>query len=270
MSQVQQQSGPSTQQQPSGPSIQQQQSGPIIQQQQSGPSTLQQQSGPSIQQNITVQGPPGHPRAAHQSPVEWLPRLKCHCCQYVTNTQNELVYHIETQHQQPTLKCDNCPQSFRDSETLVTHIVKEHTSYHHGRSNVNSGVNSLISAQVNCLDWKCSFCGKVFQGKDSRDNHICNETPFNTVQRHNRRVHNSQAECKRGVHCRYLKEGRCWYQHAQGVERPVETQETSRSTRRGSMWCAYQDKCDRRQTCAFKHMDEETVFLQNILRRSEM
>ena len=146
--------------------------------------------------------------------------------------------------------------------------MQVHTS--NGRRNENSGVNRLILSQVNCLNWKCSFCGKGFEGKEVRDNHSCNENPFRTVQHQNSRVYNSQEECKRGVHCWYLKEGRCWYKHAQGVERPAQTQETNRSTRRANMWCAYQDKCSRRETCTFKHMDQEMDFVQNLIRRSEM
>ena len=31
------------------------------------------------------------------------------------------------------------------------------------------------------------------------------------------------------------------------------------------MWCVFQDSFNRRETCSFKHMDEERHFLQQVL-----
>ena len=47
---------------------------------------------------------------------------------------------------------------------------------------------------------------------------------------------------------------------------PQRSKTPERSTRR-VMWCTFQDKCDRRQTCQFKHLDEDRNFLQNMLGR---
>jgi hypothetical protein len=50
------------------------------------------------------------------------------------------------------------------------------------------------------------------------------------------------------------------------VEINSYAQENTRDTRKKNMWCAFQDKCTRRQTCQYKHMDEERDFVQNLFR----
>ena len=204
-------------------------------------------------------GPVGS-QSVHQADVEWLPRLKCQKCDYVMNTQIELVHHMENNHKEARFKCDNCSQAFRNSETLMTHIAQKHTRY---QQQENSKA-SLIDSQINCVDWSCSFCGEKIRGKEVRDSHICQEHPFRLSK------NKSQEECRRGANCYHLRTGTCWFGHAQNVERPSGPQEPSRSTRRGDIWCAYQDKCDRRQMCQFKHIDEERDFIQNILRKTGM
>ena len=175
---------------------------------------------------------------------------------------------METKHNQANIKCDNCTETFLNSEALVTHIEKKHTLYQQ-RERTNS---SLIDSQINCIDWSCSFCGERIQGKDRRDNHICQEHLFETVQPQGIRTRKNKSleECSRGENCRYWRVGTCWFAHAQSVVSPVGAQAYQRSTRRGDMWCAYQDKCDRRQSCTFKHMDEETDFVKNVLNMSRM
>ena len=111
-------------------------------------------------------------QAVHPTDVEGLPRLMCQKCDYVMNTQTELVYHMESNHKEASLMCDKCPQTFENSEALVTHIVQKHTRYQQQeRRNIH-----LIESQINCLDWSCSFCGEKIQGKEVRDKHICQET----------------------------------------------------------------------------------------------
>ena len=74
--------------------------------------------------------------------TEGLPRLQCEQCEYQTNTQNELVYHVETMHKQVRIQCDNCPNTFDSSETLVSHIVRTHTK--HQRSKYKSIVKKYM------------------------------------------------------------------------------------------------------------------------------
>ena len=95
-------------------------------------------------------------RQAGTNVNQWLPRLKCQKCEYVTNTQNELLYHIEERHRNPIFRCDNCPQHLRSNEGLVNHIVQMHTSQ--GRRS-----DTDVSHVINNIDngiWDCQFCGK--------------------------------------------------------------------------------------------------------------
>ena len=211
---------------------------------------------------------PSWTRATKQPVEEWLPRLKCQKCRYETNTQNELVHHIETKHKQANIKCDNCPKTFLNSESLVTHIGQKHTI----NQQQHSSNSSLIDSQINCVDWRCSFCGEKFQGKEVRDNHFCQEHPFRTVKRQGKTMRRNkiQEECKRGSECHHWKAGTCWFYHVKIVERPAEVQQPSRNTRRADMWCAYQDRCNRRQFCEFKHIDQEKDFIQRVLQRTGM
>ena len=175
---------------------------------------------------------------SNQSDNQWLPRLKCNKCNYEMNTQTELLYHIETKHQSPILKCDKCPQSFENSDALVNHLVQNHTRFQQERPR-NTLDNGL---------WDCSFCGQKFNGNDARDTHVCNAHPNVPAQPHNK----SHELCKRGASCFYYKTGRCWFTHVQNVEHQAQSQGTSTSTGRKNMWCAFQDKCSKRQTCVYK------------------
>ena len=207
---------------------------------------------------------PGLNTAAHQAPVEWLPRMKCNKCRYETNSQNELVYHIELNHQQPNVKCDNCTQSFRNSEALVNHIVHAHTSnQQRERNTLNNGI------------WTCSFCSQVFSGEQARDNHTCGHQPeqlptLEPAQQQRGRRDRSKEDCTRGPQCRFLQMGNCHFRHADNVENAVTAQVSRRSTGRRDMWCAYQDKCNRKENCGYKHLEDERDFLQTILRRAGM
>ena len=222
-------------------------------------------------------GRQGQSAAAHQTPVEWLrgrdsaqptvqwlPRLKCNFCRYETNNQNELVYHIESKHQQPKLKCDNCPQSFENSEALVCHIVQAHTRNQQRERNILSNGR-----------WTCSFCSQEFSGDQARDNHMCGHHPvqlptLGPAQQQRGGRDRSQEDCTRGPQCRFLQRGNCHFRHAQNVENLIPAQVTTRSTGRRDMWCAYQDKCNRKETCGYKHLENERDFLQSILRRTLM
>ena len=198
------------------------------------------------------------PGTSHQNNIEWLPRLHCQKCTYYTNTQNELVHHMETRHQQPSIKCDKCPRTFMNSESLVSHIVQQHTqNQQRQRNTIDNGV------------WKCFFCNITFKGKEERDNHICGEQPFQTEQEQIYRRNKSHEKCKRGPQCHFLKLGKCHFSHAHDVETYSQPQGHQRSTTKKNMWCAYQDKCSKRQTCLYKHIDEERDFVQNIFRVME-
>ena len=198
----------------------------------------------------------GGSQATHLADEDMLPRLTCTKCKYVMNTQNKLVYHMENSHNHASFKCDNCPQMFVTSEALVTHITKEHTRYQQQeRRNMH-----LIESQINCIDWSCSFCGEKLKGKELRDKHMCHEHPAQLNK--NNRIE----ECRRGPNCHHWRAGTCWFAHAQNVETPVKAQVPRRNTRRSNIWCSFQDKCDRRQSCSFRHIDEEKDFIQKVWR----
>ena len=186
--------------------------------------------------------------------------MKCQKCSYVTNTQNELVYHMDNTHKQICFKCDSCPETFMSSEALVMHIAQKHTRF----QNKEISKTSIIESQINCLDWSCSFCGEKIQGKEVRDNHICQEHPFRLGK------NKTKEECRRGAGCHHWRAGTCWFAHVQDVEKHSGAEGSTRSTRRSDMWCSYQDKCDRRQLCEFRHIDEEKVFIENVLRGAGM
>ena len=191
--------------------------------------------------------------------------MKCNQCNYITNTQNELVYHIETKHQNQNIKCDNCPQVFMTSEALVQHIVQNHTNYQ-GRQ------RNTLSNEV----WTCTFCESVFNGKEARDNHVCSMHSFQTVDQQENRRKKSNEPCKRGSQCHFLKYGKCWYFHAQNVENnmraPGSDISTGRHNTRSSsqqrqgqrqqgdnrpqLYCQFQDGCLRKESCKFKHINQ--------------
>ena len=187
-----------------------------------------------------------------------IPRLKCHECPYETNSQNELIYHIENNHQQSMIKCEICGQTFKNSEMLVSHIVKSHTGPQRERNVLSNG------------RWKCYFCGDNFTGNENRDNHRCRKHPYQTVQNNRRKQRISQVPCIHGGQCRFHKAGRCLLSNAPSVQVLPQAEAQNATTGKKDMWCAFRDKCDRRQSCAYKHLDEDRDFLQSMLRRVEM
>ena len=88
---------------------------------QEGPRGPVGQGGSGVQGGLGGQG--------GESQTAWLPRLQCEQCAYQTNSQNELVDHMETRHPQANIQCDNCPNTFESSQTLVRHIVRTHTKH---------------------------------------------------------------------------------------------------------------------------------------------
>ena len=176
-------------------------------------------------------------------------------CDYSINTQNELMHHIETIHQQPKFKCDKCPKMFTNSAWLAIQIVQHHSrNPQYQRNTLNTGV------------WKCYFCDITFSGNEARDNHICAEQPYQTVLQQRKWQGKSVVKCTRGPKCRFLKLSKCYYSHAHDVEITSQSQGSYRSTSKKNMWCAFQDKCTRRQTCAYKHIDVERDFVENLIR----
>ena len=212
---------------------------------------VQQQQGGGVQPTQ-----PGLMSTESQNPVQWLPRLKCKQCRYETNTQNELVHHIETNHQVFNLKCDKCFQSFTNSETLVTHIVQSHTSYQQGERQRNTLDNGV---------WDCGFCGQNINGNEARDMHICGAHPHSTEQQQQKRLRQSQEPCNRGPQCHFKSIGKCYFRHVEIVESARISQVPRRSTGKRDMWCSFQDKCNRRTMCTYKHIDEERDFVQTLL-----
>ena len=198
---------------------------------------------------------------------QWLQRLKCQKCEYVTNTQNELVYHIEERHKESRFKCDNCPEQLGSNEELVDHIVQKHTSQGLG-TNMNNDVNRVRNTIDNVL-WDCQYCGARMRSNNERDSHVCNDHPFQSIGQQNRRRANSQTPCTRGDQCHFYRLGKCHFSHVQSVERQAQPDRNSRNTRR-DMWCSYQDKCNRRQTCVYKHWDTERDFIQSVLRQTQV
>ena len=97
---------------------------------QGGRGGLQSQGGQANMGSQGGQGGHGEQGPPTQSePVEeWLPRLNCQKCEYETNSQNELIFHMDTKHHAAKYKCDNCPNSFVNSNNLVNHIVEAHTT----------------------------------------------------------------------------------------------------------------------------------------------
>ena len=183
------------------------------------------------------------------------------------NTQTELVYHIETNHIHHSIKCDNCPLIFLTNEALVNNIVKEHT-----RNNVQQ--RNTLSNGV----WTCAFCKVVFNGKEARDNHVCSEHSFQSVRQQESRRNIRTESCKRGDQCHFHKYGKCWYFHAQNVVRNSSATGNNSNTRsrnmtrqgqmergnnRPTIYCQFQEGCQRRESCKFKHIDQDFLSQQS-------
>ena len=193
----------------------------------------------------------------HMGTMHQSPRFKCTKCSFESSTQNELIYHMDTNHQPPMMKCVKCPQSFEHSEALVAHLVQSHTEYNQQERPRNTLDNGM---------WNCSFCGEKFTGNEARDRHRCNSQPASPVTQQVRNINKSQEPCRRGVNCHFHKVGSCWFSYVINVENTGQSQVTSPRTGRRDMWCAFQDKCTKRPTCVYKHMDEQRDFVQNLIR----
>ena len=159
--------------------------------------------------------------------------------------------------QAQNIKCDKCPQSFPKSDALVAHLIQNHTRYQQQERTRNTLDNEV---------WDCSFCGLNFRGNEAWDSHACNAHPYSSSQQQVRGTNKSQELCKRGANCHFHKTGRCWFTHVQNVENQAQSQVTRTNTGKTNMWCAFQDRCTKRQACVYKHMDKERDFVQNLFR----
>jgi hypothetical protein len=120
-------------------------------------------------------------------------------------------------------KCNTCGEKFDEKSNLIDHQVTKH-----------------------CI---CSYCKLDFNNINDKDNHICNMHPNKTVYEQRRALRRKSTDCTSGQQCLHHKRGRCLFRHSPNENNFPQT--------RQSIWCRYQDRCDRRRTCPYRHYDSE-------------
>ena len=189
--------------------------------------------------------------------------------------------------------CDQCDESPASRSELMNHIVEKHSGQ--VTETVNKKVkcgkctkkftNENEMKKHKCAmhplhsQWTCSFCNMVFKGVEARDNHICFKHPYQSVEVQRKRVYKNTTDCKWGSGCRHLARNTCWFRHAvvvkdtpqvvqveehqeggpgeqeQGWQAPSRRRQGGRAETR---YCSYQENCDRRDTCRYKHIESQT------------
>lgn len=219
-------------------------------------------------------------------------KLPCQMCDYKANNQSNLIDHIKKEHDpKPKYQCDLCGTRVNQTEELVDHLIKEHTKVgKRGDEVKQTGITK--PAQRNQELWNCYFCGLKDLNKVQRDDHICYKHPFKTTLQQKKQIQRKSIECMWGQWCTWFIEGKCWYKHdpnsltwteegrsAQRVQESTNGHNQNKGDehfqggRRNNLkWCAYQDKCDRKEWCNFRHFEditgenEEEVFLVEMVK----
>ena len=150
--------------------------------------------------------------------------LKCHHCEYKTPNQDHFISHVSNHSNSTNYSCKTCKEQFNEKSRLINHQVTHHCT--------------------------CSYCKSSFDTFEQIEKHICSMHAFMTIPEQRRRLRRMNTECTSGQFCEHYKKGRCWFKHSLVINHSQqEGQENQR-------WCKYQGRCDRRQTCSFRHYDE--------------
>ena len=211
------------------------------------------------------------------------PDIELHCpkCDFKSNKQSKLVKHIKHAHDpKPKHQCDTCEKTFERTNDLVNHLIKEHVSVNtRDRQTVlDEGMTAgnVNRTRISTENWNCHFCGSKDMTTKQRDNHICRNHPYKTTQQQKKQIKRKSVECIWGTWCTWYEIGKCWYKHdsnsltwtEEGREQESRISQTFNNKTLheqatggriySSKWCAYQDKCDRREICTFKHFEDIT------------
>ena len=201
--------------------------------------------------------------------------------------------HIKHKHDpKPKHQCDTCGKIFDKTHDLVNHLIKEHTRAQQIDIVVDEGrkAENVNRTRISPESWNCHFCGSKDMTTKQRDDHICQNHPYKTTHQQKKQIQRKSVECIWGPWCTWYEVGKCWYKHdsnsltwTEEGRRPNREQESTRShgqatggQRYRSKWCAYQDKCDRRDKCEFRHFEdincdneEEDFMLEMVKRKAQ-
>ena len=181
--------------------------------------------------------------------------FSCDQCDESPNSRSELMNHIVEKHSDPVkeVKCGKCISKFTDENEMKMH---------------------KCSMDPKLSQWTCHFCKSVFKGVEARDKHVCFKHPYQSVEIQRKRVYKNTTECKWGAGCRHMARNMCWFRHTVVVNpqpQEVQVEEIKEGGQEEQAWqvpsrrrqggrgetryCSYQENCDRRDTCRFKHID---------------
>ena len=175
--------------------------------------------------------------------------IKCPRCNNIVHGQNELITHINQVHK-PTSqnKCKNCNKDFESREDLAKHIDNYHTK--------------RIQRTIEKPQWTCHFCKVQLYSQDAKENHICVNHHFKSVEQQTRELQRKNTECRWGASCSRWPQDRCWFNHSRQMNTtPQIVQPPSYSRQeRPQLYCKFQERCTRKESCNFKHFNQD--FLQ--------
>ena len=174
----------------------------------------------------------------HQQQDQWLPRIKCQHCQYETNSDNELEFHVESMHQQINASqwCYRCNVEVNQYSTNGRHMCR----------------------MPNYDDQNtCNFCKIELIGIEAKKNHICEHHQFKTVSYQKREKRRLETECKNGAGCWRAAFNKCWFKHSQQVNMLPHREQRTRVEAKPQLYCMYQDRCFKgKEICRFIHFNQ--------------
>ena len=195
-----------------------------------------------------------HMKRAHKGIIE-VDEFGCDQCDESPSSRTELMNHIVEEHSSPVeviekVKCSRCVMEFTSSAEMKKHKCSMHPLH---------------------AKWTCSFCKLEFKGNDARDKHVCFKHPFQSVEVQRKRIYRATTECKWGSNCRRMARNTCWFKHSEEESSPpqeVQVEELQEEEEQGwqvqsrrqggrneTRYCSFQENCNRRDTCRFKHID---------------
>jgi hypothetical protein len=164
------------------------------------------------------------------------------------------------------MSCDVCEKYFDKKEALVNHITKVHTKVVISESPQTSRSSEVIQ---NYDTWNCYFCGKTGFNTEQRDKHICPKHIYLSVAQQKKLQKRKYEECIWGPYCDFNKSGKCWFSHTSSLtpaswvwgkqsnnDNYKETINSYQIPQNKMLWCTFQDRCTRKESCQYKHIED--------------
>ena len=122
----------------------------------------------------------------------------------------------------------------------------------------------MTSTYVGCPNMirqinKCYYCKVELFSSQDKQNHVCEQHHYKTVEQQRKYIKRKNTECTHGVNCFRAATNRCWFKHTQPLNLLPHQQQghDNGAGLKPQLYCRYQESCFKgEQSCKFKHFNQ--------------